>query len=56
MPSTVLCPDESELLKIAMNEPVDPTIRQHVDECAKCRSAVARLHAEIKSLVEGSPD
>ncbi len=53
MPSTVTCPDESELLKIAMDEPIAPTIREHVDGCAKCCSAVARFRAEVASLVGG---
>jgi serine/threonine protein kinase len=56
MPPTAICPDESELLKIAMDEPVEQDIREHVDGCAECRSRVARFRAEAASLMGSFPD
>ena len=31
MPAVLTCPDEPELLRIAMGEPVDPAVREHVE-------------------------
>jgi serine/threonine protein kinase len=44
------------LLKVAVDEPVDAAVSEHVGGCAKCRAAVARFRGEIASLVKSSPD
>jgi len=51
MPSTLLtCPDETELLALAMGEPLDPVIGAHVDQCASCQANRDRLQAEVALL------
>jgi serine/threonine protein kinase len=55
MPSTPTCPDESELLKIALGEEIDAAVREHVDGCAQCHSRVEQFRAEVASLVGISP-
>jgi serine/threonine protein kinase len=48
MPSTLLnCPDETELLALALGEPLDPAIAEHVAECPSCQAMRDRLEAEV---------
>ena len=37
MPSTLTCPDEAELLALAMGEPVAAEVAAHVADCATCQ-------------------
>jgi hypothetical protein len=44
------CPDEPELLSVAMGEPTDEAIVLHVQACEACRGRVERLRAEVSAL------
>jgi predicted Ser/Thr protein kinase len=55
MPAVSTCPDEPELLQIAMGEPVDSALLEHVEGCANCRAQVEQLRAEVESLVGSLP-
>jgi hypothetical protein len=44
------CPDEPELLSVAMGEPTDEAIVLHVQACEACRGRVERLQAEVSAL------
>ena len=50
MTSTLACPDETELLALAMGEPVAAAVTAHVDGCASCQTRLDRLQAEVASL------
>jgi eukaryotic-like serine/threonine-protein kinase len=51
MPSTLLtCPDDTELLALAMGEPLDPAISAHVDECASCQAKRDGFQAQVALL------
>ena len=50
MPSSLMCPEEAELLRIALEEPVEPAVLGHIDDCSQCRQRVEQLRAEVKSL------
>ena len=50
MPSTLACPDETELLALAMGEPVAAAVTAHVDGCASCQTKLDRLQAEVALL------
>jgi serine/threonine protein kinase len=50
------CPDEPELLRIAMGEPVDDALLDHVADCSNCRARVEQLRAEVASLVGSFQD
>ena len=50
MPSTLACPDEAELLALAMGEPVAAAVTAHVAECASCQAKLDRFQAEVASL------
>jgi hypothetical protein len=50
MPSSPICPEETDLLRIALEEPVEPAVLGHVDGCSQCRQRVEQLRAEVKSL------
>ncbi len=68
MPSSLTCPEETELLRIALEEPVEPAVLGHIEGCSQCRQRVEQLRAEVQSLAghfqngttcgstEGSPD
>src|SRR5438105_8027676 len=56
MAPMLTCPDEHELLRIAMGEPVDPALLERVDGCSTCRARVERLRAEVASLVVSFDD
>jgi serine/threonine protein kinase len=56
MAPILTCPDEAELLVIAMGEPVDPALREHVEGCSTCRARVEQLRAEVASLVGNFED
>ena len=50
MTTTLACPDETELLALAMGEPVAAAMMASVDGCAKCRTRLEQLQAEVASL------
>ena len=50
MMATLACPDETELLLLAMGEPVPAALASHVDGCAACRANLNRLRAEVALL------
>jgi hypothetical protein len=50
MTTTLACPDETEMLAVAMGEPVAAAVTAHVDGCVMCRARVDRLKAELASL------
>ena len=50
MMATLACPDETELLALAMGEPVAAALASHVDGCATCQTKVARLQGEVAQL------
>jgi hypothetical protein len=51
MPSTLLtCPDDTELLALAMGEPLEPAITAHVAKCSSCQSRLDSLQAEVAML------
>ena len=50
MPTILACPDETDLLALAMGEPVPAAVTAHVDECATCQTGLDRLQAEVASL------
>jgi hypothetical protein len=49
------CPDESRLLAIVHNEPLDPVIQSHVNGCARCRQAIAALRGQVSTLRQLAP-
>ncbi len=59
MPSTQACPEENELLALAMGEPVANAVTVHADECPSCHATLERLQAEVALLrqnhVHGTP-
>jgi hypothetical protein len=50
MTTTLTCPDETELLALAMREPVAAEVTAHADGCAMCRTRLDRLQAEVALL------
>ncbi len=50
MASSLTCPDEAELLRIAVEEPVQPAVLGHIESCSRCRGRVKQLRAEAQSL------
>jgi eukaryotic-like serine/threonine-protein kinase len=51
MPSTLLtCPDDTELLALAMGEPLEPAITAHVAKCASCQGRLDGLQVEVAML------
>jgi eukaryotic-like serine/threonine-protein kinase len=50
MTTTLACLDETEMLAVAMGEPVAAAVTAHVDGCVMCRARRDRLQAELASL------
>jgi hypothetical protein len=44
------CPDESELLPVATDEPAGEAIERHLEACSICARRVERLRAEVTAL------
>ena len=42
MPSSLTCPDEADLLALAMGEPVAAAIAAHVAGCTSCQTRLER--------------
>ncbi len=50
MTTSLACPDETELLVLAMGEPGAAAVAAHVNSCASCQARLDRLQAEVESL------
>jgi predicted Ser/Thr protein kinase len=50
MPTILACPEETDLLALAMGEPGLATVTAHVDECPSCKATLQRLQAEVALL------
>jgi hypothetical protein len=50
MTTTLACPDETELLALAMGEPVAAALASHVNGCAASQTKFRRLQAEVALL------
>lgn len=50
MTTTLTCPDEAELLALAIGEPVAAAVTAHVGGCARCRARLEKLQAEVALL------
>jgi hypothetical protein len=50
MTTNLACPDETELLVLAIGEPVAEPLKAHVDGCAACQTRLDRLRAEVALL------
>lgn len=44
------CPDEHELLPIALGDPAVGPVQDHLDACPACRGRIERLRAELSAL------
>ena len=57
MPSTLLaCPEENELLALAMGEPAAAEVIAHVVDCTSCKATLERLRAEVALLRQNHVD
>jgi serine/threonine protein kinase len=52
MTTTLACPDETELLVLAMGDPIAAEVMAHVEGCTSCRTRLDRLRAEVAALRE----
>jgi hypothetical protein len=50
MPSSPTCPEEAELLGLAMEDPPPAEVAAHLAGCASCQSRLERLKAEVALL------
>jgi hypothetical protein len=50
MTTTLACPDETELLMLAMGEPVPARLSAHAEGCSACQARLDRLRSEVASL------
>ena len=59
MPMTLACPDETDLLMVAMGEPAATAVIDHVDGCSICQARLQRLRSEVglfrADRADGSP-
>jgi tRNA A-37 threonylcarbamoyl transferase component Bud32 len=56
MLSTLACPEENELLALAMGEHAADAVTVHVDECPSCKATLERLQAEVALLRQNHGD
>jgi eukaryotic-like serine/threonine-protein kinase len=56
MTTTLTCPDETELLALAMGEPVGARVTAHVGGCSKCQTTLDQLQAELALLRANQPE
>ena len=56
MPSSLTCPEEAELLALAMGEPVPAEVAAHLAECPSCQSRLEQLKAEVALLRADRPE
>jgi predicted Ser/Thr protein kinase len=50
MPTILACPEETDLLALAMGEPGLAEVAAHVDGCASCRTKLEQLQSEVAIL------
>jgi WD40 repeat protein len=50
MASILVCPEETELLALAMGEPVAAAVAAHVSGCASCQKRLDHLQSEVVNL------
>jgi serine/threonine protein kinase len=50
MPSSQTCPDEAELLRLAMEDPLPDEMAEHLAGCSDCRERIAQKKADVASL------
>ncbi len=56
MPSTLTCPEESELLPLAMGDPVPTEVTAHLAGCPNCQSRLEHLKAEVAQFRAEQPE
>jgi serine/threonine protein kinase len=56
MTTTLACPDETEMLALAMGEPVAAAVTAHLAGCASCRTKLDQLQAEVALLRAHRPE
>ena len=56
MPLTLACPDENELLALAMGESCLAEVTAHVVGCPTCKATHERLQAEVVLLRANRPE
>ena len=56
MTTTLTCPDETELLALAMGEPVAAAVTAHVNGCSKCQTTLDQLQVELALLRANRPE
>jgi hypothetical protein len=50
MPTILACPEETDLLALAMGEPGLAEVAAHVNGCASCQKRLEELQAEVALL------
>jgi len=50
MPTILACPEETDLLALAMGEPGLAEVAAHVDGCTSCQKRLDQLQAEVAIL------
>jgi predicted Ser/Thr protein kinase len=50
MPSSLTCPEEAELLALAMGDPVPAEVTAHLAGCASCQTRLEQFKAEVALL------
>ena len=56
MTSTLACPNETELLALAMGEPDAAAVAVHVDACTACQAKLDRFQAKVAMLRQNHGD
>lgn len=56
MTTTLTCPDNAELLALAMGESVAAAVPAHVGSCPRCETALALLQVELALLRANQPE
>jgi len=55
MATTLVCPEEAELLALAAGEEPSEELRAHLSRCPTCPGRLEQLKAELAELREGAP-
>ena len=55
MPSSLTCPEDAELLALAMGEPVPAEVTAHLAGCASCQARLDRFQADVAILRANRP-
>jgi predicted Ser/Thr protein kinase len=56
MATSLMCPDETELLALAAGEEPSEELRAHLSGCPACRGRLEQLKVELATLREGAPE